>query len=75
MPVLAKQIIRRISTNETVSCKLCDFTPYGGSGAAFDDVCNHLMKEHGLKCLHVGQETTHGTDSQPWHSTVAVFGK
>ena len=75
MPAAAKEVIVRISTNETISCKLCDYTPYGGSSAAFDDVCNHLMNEHGLACLHVGQETTHGGDGLPWQSTVAVFGK
>ena len=75
MQAAAKEIIIRISTNETVSCRLCEFNPYGGSSVAFEDVCNHLMKDHGLICLHVGQETTHGPGGHPWHSTVAVFGK
>ena len=44
MQAAAKEIIIRISTNETVSCRLCDFTPYGGSSVAFEDVCNHLMR-------------------------------
>ena len=73
MQAAAKEIIIRISTNERVSCRLCDFTPYDGSSVAFEDVCNHVMKEHGLVCL--GQETTHGPGGGPWHSTVAVFGK
>ncbi len=74
-PAVAKEILVRVSTNETVTCRLCDFTPHNGTSAAFEDVCNHLMKEHGLACLHVGQETVHGPGGNPWHSTVAVFGK
>jgi hypothetical protein len=40
----------------------------------FDEACNHLMKAHGLKCLHVGQQTENDSNGKPWHSTVAVFG-
>jgi hypothetical protein len=75
MQAAAKETIIRISTNETASCRLCNFTPYRGSPVAFEDVCNHLIKEHGLQCLHIGQETTHGPGGNPWHSTVAVFGR
>ena len=75
MPAVAKEVIIRISTNETVMCRLCDFTPSSGSPVAFEEVCNHLMKEHSLECLHVGQETTSGPGGHPWHSTVALFGK
>jgi hypothetical protein len=75
MPIAAKECIYRISTNETVDCPLCDyFPPYNGSATAFGPVCNHIIQEHKLKCLHVGQETTSG-ENGPWHSTVAVFGK
>jgi len=40
----------------------------------FDESCNHLMQQHNLKCLHVGQETSYDNNGKPWHSTVAVFG-
>ena len=73
MQPAAKEIIVRVSTNETLSCRLCDFAPdlYDAGSAGFEEICNHLMREHGLHCLHVGQETAHGP---PWHSTVAVLG-
>jgi hypothetical protein len=39
----------------------------GTDNPKFDEACNHLIKKHGLKCLHVGQETTHGSDGEtPW---------
>ena len=40
----------------------------------FDKSCNHLLK-HGLKCLHVGQETSQDDSGKLWQNTVAVFGK
>ena len=74
MPVIAKQQIFRLSTNENIRCPICDYTTYAGNELAFNDVCNHLLQEHKLKCLHVGQETR-SSESGPWHSTVAVFGR
>jgi hypothetical protein len=75
MPIVAKEQMYRISTNERVDCPVCQFTTYGGDAVAFSDVCNHILREHGLKCLHVGQETTSGSNGGPYHYTVAVFGK
>jgi hypothetical protein len=40
----------------------------------FNDVCNHLLQEHKLNCLHVGHETR-ASETGPWHSTMAVFAK
>lgn len=75
MPIAAKQVMYRLSTNESIRCPICQFTTYGGDTLAFDDVCNHIIKEHKLHCLHVGQETSRNNDGHPWHSTVAIFGK
>lgn len=42
----------------------------------FDEACNHLINAHGLKCLHVGQQTKQNSeDGSPWHTTVTVFSK
>lgn len=74
MPILAKQEMFRLSTNERVLCPLCRYTKFDGSPGAFNDVSNHILQEHKLKCIHVGQETTRD-DGQIYHHTVAVFGK
>jgi len=75
MPIVAKEEMYRISTDETVDCPVCEFIVYSGSSVAFSDVCNHILQVHKLKCLHVGQETTSGGNGEPRHHTVAVFGK
>lgn len=75
MPGVAKEQIFRLTTAVTpFRCPLCQFTTYGGSSSAFNDVSNHILREHKLKCLHVGQET-HWSGDEPSHSTVIVFGK
>jgi hypothetical protein len=73
MPPLGKEIIVYVSTNEGRSCPLegCNFTL---DMDTFQENCTHLL-QHGLMCLHVGQETTYDSDGKPWHNTVAVFGK
>ncbi len=47
---------------------------YGGTSSAFNDVCSHILQQHKLRCLRVGQET-HASGDTPWHDTVALFGK
>jgi hypothetical protein len=75
MPIIAKERMYRLSTNETVACPICGFTTYGGDEVAFSDVSNHILQEHKLKCLHVGQESRLSDSGGLAHSTVAVFGK
>jgi hypothetical protein len=41
----------------------------------FEDSCNHLISEHGLRCLHAGSETHFEQSTSPAIATVAVFGK
>lgn len=74
MPVLAKEVLVKVTTGIGTRCRFCD-TFLDGSRERFEDSCEHLMKEHGLKCLHVGQETDRDDEGKPWHNTVAVFGK
>lgn len=59
-----------VSTNVPRSCPVCGETALIYN--FFEDACNHLL-EHGLKLLHVGQETGPDENGKPWHSTVAVF--
>jgi len=42
--------------------------------ADFQESCNHLL-QHGMTCLHVGQETSRDSNGELWQHTVAVFGK
>ena len=73
MPPIATEFMAYVNTNEGLRC------PISGCSVSvperFEKLCNHLIQEHGLKCLHVGQETAPGSDGKPWQSTVAVFGK
>jgi hypothetical protein len=40
----------------------------------FEDLCNHLMKNHGMQLLHIGQEgSSDGT--RAFFETVAFFGE
>ena len=74
MAVLASEIIVMVSSNGDRQCPLChDFSLDGTKD--WEESCNHLLREHGLKCLHVGQETAPSFDGSPYHNTVAVFGK
>ena len=65
-----------ISTNIGKSCEHCS----AHIGATADDhelgeSINHYIETHGYKLLHVGTETSHDANGNPWHSTVAVLGK
>jgi hypothetical protein len=73
MPAIATKQIVSVRSDTGAPCPLCAGTRLDGHND-FDKACNHLMKDHGLKCLHVGQET-HGDEDKPWYSTVAVFGR
>ena len=73
MPKLASKIIVSVSSNIGAGCPLCNSNFFLGL-EKFDESCNHLMQQHNLKCLHVGQETSYDNNGKPWHSTVAVFG-
>jgi 4-alpha-glucanotransferase len=80
MSPVKKQPSERVGTIVTVSsnisggsCRVC------GEGLGTDDdhierTVNHYLGHPGTTLLHVGQETTHGSDGQPWHMTVAVIG-
>jgi hypothetical protein len=73
MPPIASEFIIYISTHEEKPCPMeaCDFW----LGRGFEESCNHLLRDHGLPCLHIGQETRRDNSGNPSHRTVAVFGK
>jgi hypothetical protein len=66
---MAQQLVY-VSTNKSRLCPICGEESLDGD--RFEDACNHILG-HGLKRLHVGQETTRDDDGRPWHSTVAIF--
>jgi hypothetical protein len=70
---LAEKMMVKISSNESRRCPECNEMLHAGETEEFQNTCNHLLA-HGLKCLHVGQETITGDDG-PWQTTIAVFGK
>jgi hypothetical protein len=61
-----------INTNVTKGCKICRETV--GGPDKLEESINHFIKVHGYKLLHVGAETIHGSNGQPWHTTTAVLG-
>jgi hypothetical protein len=72
MPALASKIMVKVSSDVGEKCPLCDFFMKGSE--QWQEACNHLLA-HGLKCIHVGQESMHDNDGKLYHNTVAVFGK
>ena len=64
--------IVRIDTNISKSCEHC--SEWTG-GKEFAKSVNHYLEAHGYKLLHVGQETTHGENGNPWQLTVSLLGK
>jgi hypothetical protein len=74
MPPVAKDLIVYLKTGIGERCPIagCNFLL---GGEKFQQSCNHLLQEHGLNCLHVGQETNRDSNGELWQHTVAVFGK
>jgi hypothetical protein len=65
------QHVVHISTNIGEICNEC--TKRIGLDTIAESI-NHYI-EHGYKLLHVGTETSHDKNGNPWHSTVAILGK
>ena len=61
-----------ISTNIGTGCEHCTFKIGTDS---FAESINHYIKEHGYILFHVGSETSHDMNGNPWHSSVAILGK
>jgi hypothetical protein len=63
---MAQQLVY-VSTNKSRLCPICGEESLDGD--RFEDACNHILR-HGLKRLHVGQETRETTmvsrGTQPW---------
>lgn len=66
------QHVVHISTNIGTGCEHCN-EQIGLDRLA--ESINHYIEQHGYKLLHVGTETSHDTNGNPWHSTAAVLGK
>ena len=62
-----------VSTNIGRGCEHCGAS-VGAFGDSIAESINHYIEEHGYRLLHVGPQTTHGSDGKPWHMTVAVLG-
>ena len=60
-----------VSSNIYRGCEHCG-AKIGGDSVT--EGINHYIEEHGYQLLHVGTQTSHAADGQPWHSTVAVLG-
>lgn len=66
------QHVVHLSTNIGKSCEQCQtFLDNENLAGAI----NHYLTKHEYTLLHTGQETIHGSDGKPWHTTVAVVGK
>jgi hypothetical protein len=65
-----KKVMVQLSSNISRACPLCQ--TFSIDGDQMESSMNHMLA-HGLKCLHVGQETIADDQGKPWHTTVAVF--
>ena len=61
----------KVSTDVSGMCEHCEFSI---SSDDLPGAINHYISEHGYRLLHVGTETTHDSEHQPWHTTIAVLG-
>lgn len=64
--------IVHVRANIGTRCEDCDLFLESGRLA---ETVNHYLESHGYTLLHVGTETSHGSDGSPWHATAAVLGK
>ena len=72
-----KEVLVVVQTGIGRTCPIKDCEVYLDSteGFGFEAACNHMLTDHSLTCVHVGTETEEGHDGNPWHLTVAVFGR
>jgi hypothetical protein len=66
------KIAATISSYTNSSCPFCDEGLPGLTN--FVHAAKHLQEQHGLSCMHVGQQTGENHNGEVWHHTVAVFG-
>ena len=66
------QYVIQLSSENEAQCEHC--TERVG-GEHFAASVNHYIAEHDYQILHVGTQTSHGPNGEPWHNTVAVLGK
>ncbi|QEQ96270.1 hypothetical protein [Neptunomonas concharum] len=59
----------QISSDISCSCEECDFY----IDADVEEGVNHYIQVHGYTLLHIGQETEHDQNGEPWHNTVAFL--
>ena len=65
----------QVSSNIGTSCDHCNerIGAFELSGDITPSI-NHYIEAHGYCLLHVGTQTSHDTNGQPWQSTVAILG-
>jgi hypothetical protein len=75
---MATETVRRateIASNISRRCDHCNEMVGGGLGdGSVADSINHFITAHGYRLLHVGSQTNHGPNGEPWHNVVAVMG-
>ena len=65
----------QVSSNISGACEHCgESVGYSPRTLGISDSINHYIEAHGYRLLHVGTQTTHGSNEKPWHTTVAVLG-
>jgi hypothetical protein len=64
-----------VSSDIGRACEHCgEAIGYSPRTLGISDSINHYIEAHGYRLLHVGTQTTHGSNEKPWHTTVAVLG-
>jgi hypothetical protein len=70
--------IHEVSTHILGGCPVCGSLPARVDLDSMEDIAprvNHMLEVHGLRLLHVGQQTGTATNGEPFIATVAVLGE
>jgi hypothetical protein len=72
----SKKPVRRtvcVSTSQGGRCDHCERSVGCFDSEGLAGSINHYISEHGYELMHVGQQTDHDQQGNPWQSTVAVL--
>jgi len=70
--VKAVKHLVEITTNASKGCEECDSVLSGVEN--FAGAVNHYLQVHGYRLIHLGSQTSHDYQGNPWQSTIAVLG-
>jgi hypothetical protein len=70
--------VYEVSTHILEGCPVCNSLPARVDLDNMENIAprvNHMLEMHGLRLLHVGQQTGTAANGEPFVATVAVLGE